>query len=108
MVIKKNQIIILTKVKKADTFWLRLKGLLGRNNLGDEEGLLITNCSSVHCFFMKFTIDVIYLDKEYKVLAKETIKPFGVGRIFKGVKHVLEVNKGKGELVQIGEVIEIE
>ena len=41
----------------------RNKGLLGRSGLPRGEGLWIVPCESVHTFFMKFPIDLVYLDR---------------------------------------------
>ena len=41
----------------------RNKGLLGRSGLPPGEGLWIVPCESVHTFFMKFPIDLVYLDR---------------------------------------------
>jgi uncharacterized protein len=42
----------------------RSKGLLGRNGLGPGQGLWIIPCEAVHTFFMKFAIDLIYIDRK--------------------------------------------
>ncbi len=47
----------------ADTFWTRFRGLLGRRYLTEDEGLLIQPAGSVHSFFMRFRIDVVFLDR---------------------------------------------
>ncbi|TML60208.1 MAG: DUF192 domain-containing protein, partial [Actinobacteria bacterium] len=46
-----------------------MKGLLGRTSLPDGEGLLLKPCGSVHTFFMRFPIDVVFLDRELSVVA---------------------------------------
>jgi uncharacterized protein len=51
----------------ADTSAKRRTGLLKHTQLEPGEGLWIVPCESVHCFFMKFTIDVIYLDRKHRV-----------------------------------------
>ncbi len=45
----------------------RRKGLLGRKSLEPGEGLWIAPCESVHTFFMKFPIDLVYLDRNHQV-----------------------------------------
>jgi len=45
----------------------RSKGLLGRNGLERGEGLWIIPCEAVHTFFMRFPIDLIYLDRKHRV-----------------------------------------
>ena len=56
------------KVEIADNFWRRFLGLMGRKNLPSGHGLLITSCNSVHMCFMRFPIDVVYLDKNNSVI----------------------------------------
>ena len=45
----------------------RSKGLLGRTGLARGEGMWIVPCEAVHTFFMRFPIDLIYLDRKLKV-----------------------------------------
>lgn len=54
-------------VEVADTSAKRRTGLLRHERLGPGEGLWIVPCESVHTFFMKFPIDLVYLDKRHKV-----------------------------------------
>ena len=51
----------------ADTSAKRRTGLLKRERLEPGEGLWIVPCESVHTFFMKFPIDLVYLDRNRKV-----------------------------------------
>jgi len=51
----------------ADNGPKRNKGLLGREGLAPGEGLWIVPCESVHTFFMRFPIDLVYLDRNNKV-----------------------------------------
>src|SRR3954453_20446420 len=46
----------------------RRKGLLGRECLGSGEGLWIVPCEAVHTFWMRFPIDLIYLDRKHRVV----------------------------------------
>lgn len=80
----------------ADNYFTRLIGLMGKKSIGDEEGIFFKNVGSIHTFFMKFEIDVVYFNKDYEVIYIETVKPNKVGKIVLGAKHVLELNKGKG------------
>lgn len=57
------------RVRVADSFLLRLVGLLGRRALAPEQALLIVPCNNVHTFFMRFAIDVVFLDREGVVLS---------------------------------------
>ena len=55
----------------------RAKGLLGRESLAEGEGLLFKHCSSLHTFFMRFPIDIIFTDRDGRVLkSAEAVPPF--------------------------------
>jgi uncharacterized protein len=62
-----RQTVLAENIEVADRARTRRKGLLGRNNLPDGEGLWIIPCESVHTFFMRFSIDLVYLDRALKV-----------------------------------------
>jgi uncharacterized protein len=59
--------IVATAADVADTSAKRRTGLLKREKLERGEGLWISPCESVHTFFMKFAIDLVYLDKRKRV-----------------------------------------
>lgn len=58
------------KVYMADSFATRFRGLMlrPRDFLPMGTGLLIAPCNSIHMMFMRFPIDVVYIDKNYRVL----------------------------------------
>lgn len=56
-----------TAVEVADDGTKRSKGLLGRNGLSADEGLWIVPCEAIHTFFMRFPIDLVYLDRNRRV-----------------------------------------
>ena len=82
------------RVALADDFFTRFRGLMLRKTLAPGEGLLLKNCSAIHCCFMRFPIDAVYLDGSMRVVAAETVKPWRLGGIFPGAKHVLELGAG--------------
>jgi uncharacterized membrane protein (UPF0127 family) len=59
--------VLATSLELADSGPKRNKGLLGRDGLAPGEGLWIVPCESVHTFFMRFPIDLVYLDRSNKV-----------------------------------------
>lgn len=105
--IYQGESLIADRVSMADNFIKRFLGLMPKKKLEDGEGLILKKCSSIHCFFMKFTIDVIYLDKDFTVLAKETVRPWHIGGIYKGAKHVVELKEGMGNILEIGKQISV-
>ncbi|WP_263356075.1 DUF192 domain-containing protein [Acidicapsa ligni] len=60
--------MLAASVKIAETTWSRMRGLLGRNSLGNGEGLWIWPSSGVHTIGMSFAIDVIGLDRNKQVI----------------------------------------
>lgn len=88
--------VIYPKVMIASNFWSRFVGLMGRRELDKDSGLLLTKCKSIHTCFMRFPIDAVYLDKQFRVLDCETIRPWRLGRMVKGTRHILEVPAGTG------------
>ena len=94
-------------VSMADTFFTRFRGLMLRASPAPGEGLFLENCSAIHCMFMRFPIDVIYLDRNYTVVGRETVKPWRIGHFFPGAKHVLELEAGRSALPEIGTTIEL-
>ena len=61
----------------ADTSAKRRTGLLKHESLEPGEGLWIVPCESVHTFFMKFPIDLVYLDRRHKVRkARSVVRPW--------------------------------
>jgi hypothetical protein len=81
--------------RAARGFWPRLVGLLGRRSLAPGEALLLDPCTSVHTAFMRFTIDVVYLDGERRVLkVVPNLRPFRVSAVLRARAAVIELPAG--------------
>ena len=89
-------------ITTAESFWERFRGLMGKKSLPEHTALWITKCGSIHCCFMKFPIDVVYLSKDEKVLKTETVKPWRIGSFVKGAGSVLEMNEGEAANLKPG------
>jgi uncharacterized protein len=63
---------VATRLVAAFDSTARRQGLLGRSGLGDGEGLVLAPCSSVHTAFMRFPIDLVFLDRAGRVLRVAT------------------------------------
>ena len=78
----------------ADTFLGRLKGLLGTKTLPEHTGLLLMNCNSIHMFFMKYPIDVVYVDGDYRIVKLvENLQPWKISLCLKSL-HTIEFSVG--------------
>ena len=97
-------------VKVADTLFTRMKGLLGKKELLEGEALWIKPCFSVHTFFMKFPIDVIFLNKKNQVIAAvSNLTPNRMTRLYPQSFSVLELPPGTivASASEVGDEIKI-
>lgn len=94
----------------ANTSAKRREGLLKRTGLNTGEGLWITPCEAVHCFFMKFTIDVVFLDRQKRVVKTcQSMKPWRMAACLRA-HSVLELPEGQihSTGTQAGDQLEFE
>jgi uncharacterized membrane protein (UPF0127 family) len=83
-----------TSADVADTSEKRRTGLLKTQKLEPGAGLWIAPCESVHTFFMKFAIDLVYLDKQKRVRkVRHAVRPWRVSACFTA-HSVLELPAG--------------
>ena len=83
------------RITVASNFIRRLVGLMGRSSLPREEGLLITNCRRTHTAFMRFPIDVVWLNAERKIIAvEENLAPWRMSVSVSGAASCLELAAG--------------
>jgi uncharacterized protein len=83
----------------ADKPWSRMRGLLGRRTLPAGEGILLRPASSVHMFFMRFAIDVVWLDRDLRVLdVRRNLRPWRTAAR-RGARAALELAAGESEQV---------
>jgi hypothetical protein len=79
----------------AETTLSRLRGLLGRSGLSSGEGILLRPASSIHTAFMRFTIDVVYLDWTDRVMkVSAEVRPWRMS-FCRGARSVLELRAGE-------------
>ena len=84
-----------TKIRRADTFLTRLLGLLRRKRLAPEEALWLVPGKAVHTVGMKFPIDVIFIDRNKKVVGLVSgMPPNRASRVYLGAHSILELPLG--------------
>jgi uncharacterized membrane protein (UPF0127 family) len=89
--------VVVPRCELADGFLTRLRGLLGRRGLRPGEGLLLSPSSSVHTMFMRFPIDVVFLDRGLEVLGiSADVRPWRLASR-RGARHVLELAAGEAQ-----------
>jgi uncharacterized membrane protein (UPF0127 family) len=102
--------VIGDRVQVADTSLSRMVGLLGRRGLNAGGGLWIKPSSGVHTLGMMFSIDVIGLDKELRVVRLwPRLVPFRITSVSLKVRSVVELEAGRIEAcqVQLGDLLQI-
>jgi uncharacterized membrane protein (UPF0127 family) len=90
------------KVRVATTLKDRLIGLLATPNIARGDGLWLKPCTSVHSFFMRYPIDVIFLDAENRVLRQTTMVPWRLSRWVPRAASVLELSAGEAGRAYVG------
>lgn len=92
-------------IKYADNIFRRFKGLMGKKDI--DFALLFCNLkdSSIHSHFMRFEIDVYFLDKNNVVFEKTSLKPWKFYRPKKQAKYILESKKNLLK-IEIGDKLE--
>lgn len=104
-----NQFIT-ENAEMADTYYKRLIGLLGRSHLSVSEALILKPCNAIHTFWMKFSIDVIFLDSEQKICHLiENMKKNRISKLSFHTKCVIELPAGqiKDFNLKVGDQLEI-
>jgi len=105
-----NNAVLADRARVADTFWTRLVGLLNRSSLEKGEALILKPSNSIHTFFMRFSIDVLFLDKNGKVIGLFSVfRPFRFSPVYCGAQLTLEFpeNTLQSAQTQLGDVIKI-
>jgi uncharacterized membrane protein (UPF0127 family) len=92
---KTKNTVLAENVILADTALKRLRGLLHRGQLDPGEALVLRPCNSVHMFFMRFAIDVLFVDKQNRVVKTITrLKPFRISAIYWRSSFAVELPAG--------------
>jgi uncharacterized membrane protein (UPF0127 family) len=91
---KTRDCFVATEVSAADTYVRRLVGLLGKSVNWNRpgRGLWIIPCRGVHTLGMMFPIDVVFLDKDKRVVhVEEHVRPFRISKVCLNARSVLEL-----------------
>lgn len=98
--------LIDVKITCADTFFKRFKGLMGRKDI--DFAMLFCNLkdSGVHTHFMRFEIDIYFLNENMAVFEKATLKPWKFYRPKRQARYILEAKKDCLKL-SVGDELEL-
>ena len=111
-VVNKSKVVVLAKTcEMADSFYGRFCGLMFRKSLPEGGALALKPCNSIHMLFMRFAIDVLFIDKDNIVVGCcKSIRPWRLSSIFR--KSVMAVELPAGLIdktnTDVGDIIAIE
>jgi uncharacterized membrane protein (UPF0127 family) len=95
--------VICARVSLALNPITRMRGLLGRDALAADEGILLRPAGSIHMLFMRFAIDAIFLDRDLVVIdVARGLRPWQVAAR-RGAKQVIELAEGAAAGVHAGD-----
>jgi uncharacterized membrane protein (UPF0127 family) len=97
------------RIRVAETGLTRIVGLLGETGLTPGDGLLILPSSGVHTWGMRFAIDVVVLDNDWRIIAVQPeMRPFRMTRLYWKAAGVLELPPGtvKDTSTSVGDELE--
>lgn len=106
----KTQEVFADNLKMNDTYFSRLIGLMFKKNLPAGSGIILKPCTQIHTCFMRFNIDVIFLDDNLRVLhVIENMRPWRISPLFLKARYTVELPAGtlkgrvkKDEILAIG------
>jgi uncharacterized membrane protein (UPF0127 family) len=107
---KADGVIVCERCEIPGSAFGRMRGLLGRDGLEPGEGMLIDRAGSVHMFFMRFPIDVVFVDRDWRVVGvRHELRPWRVAGA-RGAVAALELPAGAAAEAGIeeGDVLALE
>jgi uncharacterized membrane protein (UPF0127 family) len=91
--------VIATDVFIANSFWHRLRGLQFKREVPPGHAFILPGCNSVHTCFMRFDIDVIFVDKNWRVLMVfKGVTPFRFIKPQRGAYAAIEIKAGQADV----------
>ncbi|HXK15765.1 MAG TPA: DUF192 domain-containing protein [Gaiellaceae bacterium] len=106
--LKADGTVVAERCRLARSPWSRMRGLLGRASLAPGEAMLFRPAGSIHMFFMRFTIDAVFCDRDLVVLdVVPSLRPWRMASR-RGAKVVIELAEGAATAVQPGDHLVLE
>jgi len=102
--------MLVTEGQVADTWWTRLRGLLGHAPLESGQGLLLRGEKAIHTVGMSFPIDVLFLDRSGRIVRlMPDLAPLKFSPFVMSANDVLEIKAGQAAQTgtRLGDQIEI-
>lgn len=109
----KGGIVLASRVIWAKTSQERRRGLLGRDQLGSDEGMYIVPCEWIHTFGMRFPIDLAFIAKDGRILTIQSdLRPNRLSKPSFRAQGALELSAGRlkatgttvGDMIEFGDI----
>ena len=102
--------IISKDILIAESFMSRLIGLMFREKLVGADGLMLDPCRSIHTFFMRYNIDVVFMSRKNAVIKiSQNLIPWRMTWMYCRASKTLEMPAGQLPLdIYVGDVLEVE
>jgi uncharacterized membrane protein (UPF0127 family) len=100
--------MVVNNLKIAKTFKERFWGLMFKKRIDGNEGLMLLGCNAIHTCFMRFRIDVVFMDINYSVIGiKERVKPWQLSGFVSKAYIALELPEGTVDkkCISIGDIL---
>jgi uncharacterized membrane protein (UPF0127 family) len=106
---EKSKKVLGVNITPANSFYKKLMGMMFQKEFNGLDGMIF-NTQSIHTFFMAIPIDVLFLNKELKVIkVYRNLKPWRMTRIYFTASKVIELPAGSlPDEIQSGDQIRIE
>ena len=100
---KSRNTVLALRPRRAEGFFERLLGLMGRKSFPGGDALVFDNCNAIHCCFMRMEIDAVFIDREGRaVRCCHSLKPWRFA--FGGIKGCAVIELPPGTLLKSGTV----
>ena len=91
----KGRQLLAAHIAFAESWCARARGLLGTTELPRGHGLCLVPCRAVHTFFMRYALDLVFLDAEWRVVSVEwDVRPWRMAQGGRRARAVVEVSSG--------------
>jgi uncharacterized protein len=102
--------LLASQAELADTFLKRGLGLMGRRSLPEGGGLILYPNNNIHMFFMRFAIDVLFVDRDDRIVGlRHSFKPWRPFAAALAARYTIELPAGllASTQTEIGDKLQI-
>ena len=77
-----DQVVVVASLKLAESFFDRLRGLIGVRSYPEGQGLLFSHCNNIHMWMMSIPIDVVFLRQEHT----HPVRTWAISSVHRGLR----------------------